>query len=153
MAMNSTSVEEPGAPWRRLSFEQLTTFAGLTLAIVLLLVLIQSEGDARNLSGESPTSTARLIEPQAGTYPAEQVAFYIVDSEEQAELVRSWQGYEHALLAGDAGYKRTLYVPLHGICGADADALENSLATASEFSGKSFRLFELADCRNGPGLN
>ena len=107
---------------RSLHVQQFSMVAGLALALALAITVARSESEpprATTLADQGSSATWQL-RPMPSQ--PEQIAYYLVTSEEGAERVRSWAWYEHALFAGEPGYRRTTYVPVLSACGADLPA-------------------------------
>jgi hypothetical protein len=127
---------QPARMRRRLKPQHVSTVAGLALALVLAVTVARSESEPHRSATSAEQRSLVTWQSRSNPRQPEQVAYYLVTSEEGAQRVRSWAWYEHALLAGEPGYRRTTYVPILRACDADLptqasiDLASNALFTS-----------------------
>jgi hypothetical protein len=105
---------------RRLRLQHISTVAGLALALALAATVARSESKPARAPLASVQSSSPTWHWQPTPNQPEQIAYYLVTSEEDAARVRSWAWYEHALLGGEPAYRRTIFVPILSACGSDS---------------------------------
>jgi hypothetical protein len=90
------------------------TVAGLLIAATGALAFAAGdEGGtttpSRDAGRITPASASQL---SAAAWPQTTTVYYIVDSNEQAQMVHAWGRYEAELFGGTTGYRKTAYVPV-----------------------------------------
>src|SRR4051812_21120417 len=89
---------QPVGKRRRLSPQQMSTVAGLALALLLAVTVARSERQPERATTPAEQGTSATWQWRLTSTQPEQIAYYLVTSPEGAERVRSWAWYEHALL-------------------------------------------------------
>ena len=108
-----------GARWR-LKFQLVSTVTGLALTVTLAVMVARAEDRPRTATPPAEQTSVASWQARPALSQAEDVAYYLVTSEEGEQRVRSWSWYEHDLLGSEAGYRPTKYVPVFRACDADS---------------------------------
>ena len=148
MASGTTSPHGELTSRKRFKLQQVSTLAGLALAMLLTVTVAKSESADQSTSSMGEPASAALVPLQPGAHSNPEVVYYLVSSQEEADQVRSWVWYEHALLRDEPGYRRTTYVPIITNCDESLSSLKTSLDVATSTRVASRRLVFLTDqCR------